>query len=402
MNNVLIDSQTSVETLLHRIYEHITEQPVTEVVSLMGGQTGYALFESYYHRQFGIIDTNRVWERLGSGIDAIGTGKVDHTFAGGIAGIAWGFLHLANNGFLHDSTDDPQEIIAALDEPLFLLSMEDLSTGNFDYLHGGLGACLYFLERRPTPEIDAYLTQIIAQLATIAVEKNNGEVTWLFPNFGERKPEDPADYNLSLSHGTASIVAILCLLYKRGYAKAQCVRLIEGALRWMWNSRNKEGIAVFPNRVTDESQDEYSRLAWCYGDLGIANTYWRAGEILRSDRWRQIAEYTIVKAAPRRSRMETLISDAGLCHGSAGAAYLFSQFANRYQASILEQASHQWLGDTVSRVWPQEEKDVSIHLDSSETHRSDLGLLEGEAGVGMMLLTRLGASSSWERAFLLG
>lgn len=397
-----IDQQTSVETLVHRIYQRIADQPIDESYSLLGGQVGYALFESYYQRQFGLNDTSRIWERLEASINAIGDGKVGYSFAEGMAGIAWGFLHLANHGFLADSADDPQESVAALDEPLFLLSMEDMHTGNFDYLHGGLGACLYFLERRRTPEIRVYLTQLIDQLDDISFKNNRGEISWLFPNFGERRPDDPVDYNLSLSHGTASIVAVLCLLYQRGYARPQCAYLIEGALHWMWNNRNKENIAVFPNRVLDRPQDEFSRLAWCYGDLGIANTFWLAGETLRNTHWKQMAEYTLRKAATRREQSETSITEPGFCHGSAGVAHLFSRYVHRYQAPSIEQASLHWIADTLSRMAAQEDgATLRKYPHQNNSAALDLSLLEGEAGIGMMFLTHLGASSAWERALLL-
>ncbi|MVM30897.1 lanthionine synthetase [Spirosoma sp. HMF4905] len=403
-NDLIIDQQTSVETLLHRIYKHVAEQPVDESVSLLDGQAGFALFESYYHRHFGINDTSRVWDRLGASIDAISSGKVVHTFGSGITGIAWSLLHLANNGFLDDSEDDPQEIIAALDEPLFMLSMDNLSVGDFDYLHGGLGACLYFLERRPTPEIDAYLTKLVAQLEAIAVKKDNGGTTWVFTNFGQRKPGDLIDYNIGLSHGTASIVAILCLLYNRGYAQSTCARLIEGTLNWMWSCRNKQNIAVFPSRVLDEPRDEFSRLGWCYGDLGIANAFGMAGETLRNDHWKQIADYTLLKTPSRRSRKDTSISDAGFCHGSAGASYLYSRYATRYQAPALEEASQYWLDDTLSRAAPTYEKDIFLahsRINGADLYHPNLGLLEGESGIGLALLTHLGASPAWERLFLL-
>lgn len=398
------DHQTSVDALVHRIYAHIAEQPIGGDASFLNGQAGYALFESYYNQHFGIVNTNRIWDRLGASIDAISAGEVGHTFASGFSGIAWSLLHLANNGFLDDSADDPQEIVAALDEPLFMLSMDNLNGGNFDYLHGGLGACLYFLERRTTPVIDAYITQLINQLEAIAVKKDNGELTWVFTNFTERKPGDPIDYNIGLSHGTASVVSILCLLYKQGYAKPACARLVEGTLRWMWNSRNKENLALFPSRIVDKQRDEYSRLGWCYGDLGIANTFWLAGETFHNNRWKDIAAYTSQRAAPRRSRQETSISDAGFCHGSAGAAYLFSRFANRYQAPVLEQTSQYWIADIVNRASSLGEKDIFLTyslINGADVYRPNLGILEGESGIGLILLTLLGAKPAWERAFLL-
>lgn len=400
MNQLVIETQTRLETELHRINERLAAEPIAGNFSLLSGQVGYAIFESYYHRHFGLTDNSRVWERLSAGMDAIQSGEVDHTFAGGISGIAWGFLHLYNHGFLADSSNDPHEIVAALDEPLFLLSMEDLYTGSFDYLHGGLGACLYFLERPRTPETVYYVTEIVNQLDKIAVKKTDGSITWHFQNFAQ--PNDKSvSYNLGLSHGTASIVALLSLLYKNGYAQPQCARLIEGGLLWLWSVRNEDNPAVFPRQLFDDQpRDEFSRMAWCYGDLGIAHTFQMTGEIFKNNRWKQIAEQTMLKAAVRRSRKETLVSDTAFCHGSGGIGHLFSKFFQSHPNPVFEETARFWLQVTLNHELPPMEKDSSQPAIPLST-RGDLSFLDGEASVGMILLSQLGADTAWERAFLM-
>ncbi|RRA97742.1 lanthionine synthetase C family protein [Larkinella rosea] len=400
MNQLLIDTPTRLETELHRIYELIASEPIAGNFSLLSGQVGYAVFESYYQRHFGLTDTSRVWERLGAGMDAIQSGEVDHTFAGGISGIAWGFLHLHNHGFLADGSDNPHEIVAALDEPLFLLSMEDLYAGSFDYLHGGLGACLYFLERPRTPEIVYYLTEIVNQLEKIAIKKIDGSMTWYFRNFDQ--PNDRSvSYNLGLSHGTASIVALLSLLYQHGYAQSACARLIEGGLQWLWSVRNENHPVVFPRQLFDDQpRNEFSRMAWCYGDLGIAHTFQLAGEILKNNRWKQIAEQTMLKAATRRTRKETLVSDTAFCHGSGGIGHLFSKFAHSQPNPVFDETARFWLQVTLDQELPPMEKDGS-HPAIPLSTRGDLSFLDGEASVGMILLSQLGADNAWERAFLM-
>jgi hypothetical protein len=400
MNAVLIDMQTRLETELHRIYDTIAAEPVAGNFSLISGQVGYAVFESYYQRHFGLTDNNHVWERLAGGIDAIQSGDVDHTFAGGISGIAWGFLHLNNHGFLADSADDPQEIVAALDEPLFLLSMDDLGKGSFDYLHAGLGACLYFLERPRTAETVYYLAEIVSMLDKIALKKADGSITWHFRNF-DSPADDSVSYNLGLSHGTASIVALLSLLYQHGYAQPQCARLIEGGLQWLWSVRNTDNPAVFPRQLYDDQpREEFSRLAWCYGDPGIAHTFQMAGEIFGNNRWKQIAEYTMLKAAPRRNRKETLVSDVGFCHGSSGLGHLFSKFAQSYSNPVFEKTAHYWLEATLNRSLPPSEKD-DLQQATPLKHHDVLDMLEGDASVGLVLLSQLGADNAWERALLM-
>jgi hypothetical protein len=85
-------SREHTQHLLHRIYRHVANQPIDIDVSLLGGQMGYALFETYYHRHFGIEDDSRIWERISASLNEIQEGKLIHSFAGGIIGVAWGFL----------------------------------------------------------------------------------------------------------------------------------------------------------------------------------------------------------------------------------------------------------------------------------------------------------------------
>lgn len=389
--------------LVHRIYHHAMAQPISGDASLFGGQMGFAVFETYYNRYFGIEDDSRIWERISFSLNAVQEGEMVHAFAGGIAGVAWGFLHLFNQGLLQDDELDPQSIVEDLDEGLFESSMMLLEDGNYDYLHGGLGVCLYFLERTPSPQIADYLAQIVERLSAVAVRFSNGDITWIFDNFGSRSPEEPNIYNLGLSHGTASIVAILSLLHEKGYARERCAELIHGNLQWMWRVRNKGRSkvmnSVFPNTVTDTPTDQESRLAWCYGDLGIANTFLLAGEKLQNNEWKSIAEQTMLHAATRRGP-DTLMNDAPLCHGTAGAAYFFNQFSKHADAPVLTEAADFWLQKTAKGALPKENEDVflSFHRDRYE---SNLSLLDGEISIAMALLSILGGSTTWNRFLLL-
>jgi lantibiotic modifying enzyme len=389
--------------LIHRIYDHVTAQPVSGDASLLGGQMGFAVFETYCNRYVGIEDDSRIWERISFSLNAIQEGEMIHAFAGGMAGVAWGFLHLFNQGLLQDDELDPQSIVEDLDEGLFENAMMLLEDGNYDYLHGGLGVCLYFLERTPSPQIADYLSQIVERLSAVAVRFPNGDIAWNFDNFGTRSPQESNIYNLGLSHGSASIVAILSLLYEKGYARERCAELIQGNLQWMWGVRNKvrsNGMnSVFPNTVTDVPTDQESRLAWCYGDLGIANTFWLAGEKLQNKAWKSIAEQTMLHAATRRGP-DTLMNDAPLCHGTTGAAYFFSQFSKHSNVPVLAEAIDFWLQKTAKLALPKENEDVFLSYHRGQ-YESNLSLLDGEVSIAMALLSILGGSTAWDRFLLL-
>jgi lantibiotic modifying enzyme len=274
-----------------------------------------------------------------------------------------------------------------------------LEEGSYDYLHGGLSACPYFLERTPSPQIAHYAAQIVEQLAAIAVRFPNGDITWRFDDFGSRGSEEPNIYNLGLSHGTASIVAILCLFYEKGYARARCAELIQGNLQWMWRVRNKSANSIFPNTVADVPTDQESRLAWCYGDLGIANTFWLAGEKLKNETWKDIAEQTILHAAARRGA-NALLNDAAFCHGTTGAMYFFRQFAQRTHQPLFTETADFWLRKTETFAQPETGKDVFLSY-LKDRYDSNLSLLDGEASIGMVLLSELGAATNWDRFLLL-
>lgn len=386
-------------SILHRIYRHIAHQPTNGHASLLSGQMGYALFESYYHRHFGIEDDSRIWERVSSSLNDIQEGKLIHSFSGGIAGVAWGFLHLFNEGLLKDDEVDAQAIVEDLDEGLFESAMLLLVDANYDYLHGALGVCLYFLERTHSAQIAAYIEKIVEQLAAVAVRLPDGGITWKFDDFGRRAASSPSLYNLGLSHGTASIVSILVLLHEKGYAQARCAELISGTLDWMWSVRNKSAKSVFPSVIQIDAIDQESRLAWCYGDLGIANTFLLAGQKLGNSFWIDIAEQTVVQAAARRGK-EVAMKDAALCHGTMGAAHLFGKFVQDFPQDLLEQTAEFWLSRTYDLLQPDDSENVFLSY-SGEKYDANLSMLDGETSIGMALLTQLGAPRAWERFLLL-
>jgi hypothetical protein len=402
--NPLATITTSVEQdMLDRVYQHIASQPIDNNVTLLGGQMGYALFESYYQNHKQQPDNEgRIWDRVVTSLNAIQEGGQSYSFAGGIAGIAWGFLHLCNHGLIQPDDLDANDIVADLDEPLFQVSMELLQKGDYDYLHGGLSAGLYFLERQPSAAISHYIDTFVEQLSATAIRFPNGDITWPFHDFNRRTPDRPVDYNLGLSHGTASIVAMLRLFYEGGYARKRCAELISGTLQWMWNSRNRTGNSLFPTAVGAIRKDDESRLGWCYGDLGIACAFWQAGQTLNNPSWRAIGEQTILKAAQRRSMNDTKVADAAICHGSAGVAYIFRRFAQRIPNPSLTQAADYWLQETARHASADNEENVFLsYYAPSQTYEVNLGILDGEASVGLALLAELGALAYWDRFLLL-
>ena len=109
------------------------------------GVAGMALFEFYYAKLTDEDDYAELGlEMLSHCMDKINEGYGYPAFAGGIAGFGWVMDHLTQNNFL-DSDND--ELLSDLDEYLKAQMDADFEEGNFDYLHGGIGYGLYFLNR---------------------------------------------------------------------------------------------------------------------------------------------------------------------------------------------------------------------------------------------------------------
>ncbi|GAB3339022.1 hypothetical protein GCM10027299_51620 [Larkinella ripae] len=394
-----LPTQTN-RALLDRIYGHVHRQPVDAEVGLLTGQMGYALLEAYAQRFSGQPDDNRIWERVSASLAAIQNGELTPSFATGMAGVAWAFLHLFNHGLVLADGFDAQDVVADLDEPLFELSRELLREGDYDYLYGGLSAALYFLERTPTPEIGRYITHLIETLVATATRFPGGGISWPFYGSGPRKPAHPLRYNPGLAHGTAGIVSILSLFYERGYARALCAELLDRTLQGLWDQRNRSGRSVFPSMVPENRVDQDSRLGWCYGDLGIANAFWLAGQTLQNAQWKSIACETMLKAAHRREPTDTFVKDAGLCHGSAGVAFLFRRFARFFPHPVLTEAADAWAEETGHYALVEGQENVFLSHGSGG-FEPNLGLLDGESSIGLCLLAELGAPTPWERFLLL-
>lgn len=394
---VILDNQSTV-ALFDRIYRHIRNQPIDDNASLLSGQMGYALLEAYAKPYSGEPDDDHIWERITQSLSAIQNGELTHSFAGGIAGVGWGFLHLTNRGLIQ--MEDAQEVVSGLDEALFELSLERLQNGDYDYLHGGLSAGLYFLERQPSPTIAQYVTGMVEALSATAIRYSNGDITWRFEDLGQPKTAEEPEYNPGLSHGTASIASMLSLFHERGYARQRCVELIRGTLQWMWNNRNRSGRSVFPSVVSEVGADNDSRLSWCYGDLGIANTFWLCGEKLQNLQWKSVGYETMLRTALRRSPTEERVNDAGFCHGSAGIAYLFRRFARQTGHPLLTETADYWMQQTVQYAQPETAENAFLTF-RADQHYPNLGLLDGESSIGLVLLAELGEPAHWERFLLL-
>ncbi len=351
---------------------------------LLTGLGGQALFLLHYARLHG----DQAYYNLGhsllqNALDAGQTGGIAHTHCGGLAGLGWAVMHLHGHGLLDA---DVNELLGPLDGFLEEALFSDLAQGEYDFLHGPLGTALYFFRRMAyTPGAARVLRAFVPALGGLAVRSGNA-LRWesRLDESGRR------GYNISLSHGMASLVTLLSKLYAAGIATDAIRPLLHGAVAYILGQElpPDQYPSCFPTySLETEGQWVASRLAWCYGDLGIASALWLAGRAAGERCWREKAAAVFSRAARRTDLREAGVVDASLCHGTAGIAHVFNRAYHQTGMAALRSARDYWLQQTGS---------LATYADGLAGYKSyhgkragyvnDASLLEGTAGIGLAFM----------------
>jgi lantibiotic modifying enzyme len=354
--------------------------------SLLGGAPGLALFHFYLGQATG---------------DMVEKGFSFPTFSGGLAGLGWTITHLTRQGFFEA---DLADILGELTEPLRQSMMEYMKRGEYDYLHGALGIALYFLERSDLPETPGILLALVEELARQAQTDAQGGLKWESEIDIKTKQRG---FNLSLSHGQASIIDILGRMVAAGYGGEQARPLLDGAVTYLLYHElpeNTRGTTIFPSRIIPGEPLAGSRLGWCYGDLGAGQVLLRTGLRLGVKSWQEKGLAVLRHSMARRDPREAAINDAGLCHGSAGIAHIYNRLWQETGDAAFAETAQFWYNFTLQlatfsdglagyKAWRTPEYGGWVN---------EAGLLEGVAGIGLTLISALyPLEPAWDRCLLL-
>lgn len=392
------------ELKIKEIAEVLINLPDSEVesISLMSGKTGIALFLYYYAR---FIESEKYFDHatrlLKNIFDEINDGKVYHSFAGGIAGIGFTINNLSANDLIVSDNNDPFE---SIDAYLSAYMMKDIKNGNYDYLHGALGVGLYFLSSL-NEKREKNLERLIEKLESISHKNDDGSISWISPM---QHNGDQMAYNLGLSHGLASIIGFLARAYEKQICVEKTIKLLSGAVSFLIKNKQdfKEHLSFFPNWVIKGGYPQTSRLAWCYGDLGIAFSLYYAAGVVSKEEWASTALEILKYSTERRDLLKNGLKDAGLCHGTAGVAHIFNRLFNMTKLPHFQEAAGYWFEKSLemAKFFNGFAGYQSYIYDTNEeiNYVNNAGFLEGVAGIG---LSMMGAVSSfepgWDEALLL-
>jgi lantibiotic modifying enzyme len=325
---------------------------------------------------------------------------------GGLTGVGWALAHLQRRVPGLDGEEDCGEI----DEVLLHHLEQSPWRDDYDLISGLVGFAVYALERM-IPGTDAArlvavacLERVVDRLAETAQQRGERVTWWTNPAWlpAETREKSPRGYyNLGLAHGVPGVIAVLGLACAAGVARPKARPLLEGAVNWLIVQQKPHG---FPHWVQPEVTDGPARLAWCYGDPGVAAALLWTARCVAEPAWEREA-LAIARRAARRPPDQAGVRDAGLCHGAAGLGHLFNRMFQATGEQQFCQAARYWFEQTLAmrrpgqgiggyQAWQLGDAGEPIWV-------TDSGLLTGSTGIALALLAATTpVEPVWDRMLL--
>lgn len=389
--------------IIENIHKELMTVEFSENIGLHAGTSGIALFLAYYDRILHGKNevSQKVMDILEHNIEQINSGSNLHTICDGISGFGWLCEHLRKLGMLNR---EDIEFLDDLDPFLYKRMIVDIRQGNYDFLHSALGVGTYFLSRFDNNAVPKYMEELLTELEKSGDLCENDAVKWLsMLNYetGEK------GYNISLSHGMASIAVFFIRLHQLNFKTKRVARLLTQVITYILDqiTYTEGSESYFPSYSKESNVGNFnSRLGWCYGDLGIAHVLWQAAVSLKNKEWEDTAIQILLHNSNRRDLQKNGIMDAGLCHGSAGVAHIFWNLYLNTHLQKFQETTDYWLNITMQmakytdgsagfKAWNTEKFGGFVKSDS---------FLDGISGIGLVLLSHLQSDKTvWDECLML-
>jgi lantibiotic biosynthesis protein len=385
---------------IEKINDVLTAMPPLVFHGLFNGSLGLLYY--YYHAGRALQNEallQQAEEMLGQVFEDMNEtegGLIGAALSSGGAGLGFVANYLQQHGWIDFDTD---EELFELDAYLADSALQQLDEDNTDPLHGALGILYYFTTRRQTPQINAWVNAIATKVVGKAIVTEAGH--W-FKNSFWKEPNHPVEVNLSLSHGLCGILVVLLKAYPFLTDPGPVEKVIREGIRFILGHETdfdleKKHYSFFPgNYLLKDGRPERptERLAWCYGDLNEVLLLYRAGNVLKDAAYTAMADKVGFATLARNTLPLTFNEDLQFCHGSAGLAQFYKALYQETQHPVYWDRYEHWIKTTLDLVDPC--------MAENKFEKSPAGLLEGWAGVGIVLCEYLADEpSEWGKVFML-
>lgn len=311
-------------------------------------QVDYAILRLYTATDDTVPDPDdAAGAALAAAVKAIGPAP---WLAGGAARVAFAVGHLGA-GAEADAT-------CTLIEQAMLKFITAGATGTaagdaYELLTGYVGLAVPVLQRiadgKPSPVSDELARGLLDHLERLARPMPTG-LSWhtpakLLPAW--QRTLAPDGYtDLGLAHGLPGVVAILARYIAAGVDPGRARVLLDGAVAYLRSVARPDLGARYPSWLPVRPSD-VPRVAWCYGDLGVAVALMSAAAVTHREEWR-FAALELAHGMAARPFEDSQVLDASLSHGAAGVAHLFNRLAQATGDAVLTRAADRWFTRTLA------------------------------------------------------
>lgn len=370
------------EYLRHNLTDHLTMHYHDS--ALLGGSFGEIMALFMLNRQLA-IPQDEAERYLDKTIEGLPFNKQIPTYCNGLAGMGIGLMLLND----YDLIDLDDTSLGSFDSYLFRLMETFMADGNYDLLHGATGIALYFVKRGTTAtEISRNaLTRYIQALDRNLVRENNDADGCIWCKM--KHDFSAEERNISMSHGLAGIVNVLAQIYASGLLPDNENKKTKEIIESLTATILKQRIdfvkyrSSFPSYYKSaEADSRFSRLAWCYGDIGILASLSMVADVLADKTLTSRIEPMVLAETSRRKFEHTYIRDACICHGASGIYAYFSHAAKQHTNNVaICDTSSYW--ENYILCIPRE---YLCYDPIAKEYNKQYSILSGYAGIALALL----------------
>ncbi|RZK43394.1 MAG: hypothetical protein EOO90_03805 [Pedobacter sp.] len=377
----------------------LADQSLEGNIGLYTGGAGHCLFfaqrflSSNEYEALALV--HDYMDSLASALDS--NERLDLSFSSGMAGCGWVIEYLVEKDVIDPASS---EVFDEIDNVFFKDMKRRLMIGDLDQINGAIGIARYFLKKGKYQFVEF----TIEHLDQVKITEKD-EFKWVTCGLDE----DVDYYNFGLAHGIPGIMHFLRECYDRQICAETCLRLMKGGVLALLNNIQDYQTArsYFPNTIpateykSGSNRFQTSRMAWCYGDMGVFYCLFSLADILPELQLKKIAFDGFMTIANKKDIEITVLIDPGFCHGTVGVAYIFFKMWLKTGETKLKIAAEYWLWETIKLKSNNEYQFLTGSFkDRKFQHRSNL--LEGSCGVAMVYLSILNPHlTSWDECLLM-
>jgi hypothetical protein len=337
---------------------------------------------------------------LAGAVTAFGAGGFPASLFSGASRVGWAVAHLA-------AGDEADEVCTAIEGALQRRLEETPWQGDYDLIVGLVGIGVCGLERADHEGGRAIVGRVLDHLEQLARKEHGGGAWFTAPELlpeWQRELAPEGYINLGLAHGNPGVIALLARCVAHGVAVERARPLLERAVTFLLGAEPPRERGRYPSWHPARGEQGSTRLAWCYGDLGVSVALLSAAQATGDAGWRDEA-LVMARACATRTFDEAQIVDAGLCHGAVGAAHLFNRLWQATGEAAFADAARTWIDHTLRMRnehpiagFPAATRDPPEFKVAWE---ADESLLGGAVGVALAMHAAVSeVEPSWDRLML--